>query len=1027
MIRWIAHTSVHRPVTVVMGFIALLVLGSIAWSRVPLEMMPGTFTLNRMWVWMPFQNSTPRETERQVVRPVEDHLSSTPGLKSMNTTASQNGGRVSLEFHRSIKMDAAYNAVVDRMERAMADLPDEVDKYWVYRWNPSDEPIMWGGLSIPDEVEDAHWIVTEVIQKSIERVSGVGKVDVWGVHPKRVFIDFDLDLLRSHGVSLYEVVGKLSADNFQLASGRVVDGGLVRYVRSLARYEDLDTLKNHPVKPGVRLSDIGTVRYRPDPSPYITQIEGNDGVAIGVYKESGANTVAVTEAIHAAMEALQAEKRLQGIKFVTFFDQGDIIQQAVDNLTNTAMWGGFFAIIVLFAFLRDWRMTLLIAACIPFTLMLTVMITYFTGRTLNLLSLMGLMLAVGMVVDNSIVVAEAIHVRKHAGGSLDQSAVEGTNDVGLAIVLSTLTTMVVFLPIILMSGNADFSFFMSELGMPVVWALAASLVVALVFTPLTTTLIRRSKKPVSPMWIAWLERRYRQGLSWILAHRSDALVGVIGLTLLTVVVPLDSVGCKDDASGNVGEFVIRSTVPGSYTWRDRKDLVDQIDAFVAENKEKWGVRTWNTRMRSTSSRARTFVYLDADRSASAMGRKEVIADVEAHLPEIPGVRIHLGWGDSGGPKKNTVRLLLEGEDTRTLESLGDEVQRVLSRVEGVVDVVSDMEEEGGREIRLDVDRDATARYGVRPSRIGQTVGFALRGTALPDFQDGDKEIDVVARFRLEDRRDLNRLLDFPMWSQQTMGVVPLRALTNSTYAQGLGSIHRENRITSYPIQVDLEDGLDKDDAWQRIDAALGNLALPRGYKWSRPNRHDQQENDHARNMAMLLSVTFVFLIMGVLFESFLLPLSIITTIPMAFLGVYWTLYFTGTPLDMMGAVGMVILVGVVVNNGIVYIDLVTRLRRDGCPRSEALVEAGGRRLRPILMTALTTIFGVLPMAVGEASFVGMPYAPIGRVVAGGLAAGTLLTLFFLPFLYTVLDDARGTISRWWAWVVGPSKEIEVAK
>ena len=264
-----------------------------------------------------------------------------------------------------------------------------------------------------------------------------------------------------------------------------------------------------------------------------------------------------------------------------------------------------------------------------------------------------------------------------------------------------------------------------------------------------------------------------------------------------------------------------------------------------------------------------------------------------------------------------------------------------------------------------------------------------------------------------------------MWSQEAMSVVPLRTLTKPAFAQGLGPIHRENRITSYPIQVDLEEEADKDAIYAQISAKLAGLSMPRGYSWSRPDQMDIQ-NDQARNMALILSITFVFLLMGVLFESFLLPISIITTVPMAFIGVYWTLWATGTQLDGMGAVGMVVLVGVVVNNGIVYIDLVTRLRRDGLARSQALIEAGGRRLRPILMTALTTIFGVLPMALGDSSFVGMPYSPLGRVVAGGLAAGTVLTLFLLPFLYSVLDDARDTSRRWLAWVVG-QKSAEAAK
>jgi len=430
-------------------------------------------------------------------------------------------------------------------------------------------------------------------------------------------------------------------------------------------------------------------------------------------------------------------------------------------------------------------------------------------------------------------------------------------------------------------------------------------------------------------------------------------------------------------------------------------------------------------MRGTSGRGRTFVYLASDRDEDDMTREEVLEDAQKNLPELPGVKIGIGWRSGGGPPRNSLRLLLEGDDTQTLERIGEEVERVLEAVPGVIGVTSRLEEQGGREVRLDVNRDATARYGIRPRRVGQTVSFALRGTQLPDYQDGAKEVDVVARFRLEDRQDLDRLLDFPMYSQETQSIVPLRALTHPTFAQGMGPIHRENRITGYPLTVDLEEGIDTDSAFTQISATLSNLDLPRGYTWSRPTR-DREANDQARNMALILSITFVFLIMGVLFESFLLPMSIITTIPMAFMGVYWTLWLADTPLDGMGAVGMVVLVGVVVNNGIVYIDLVTRLRREGMDRTEALREAGGRRLRPILMTALTTIFGVIPMAMGDANFVGMPYAPLGRVVAGGLAAGTVLTLFFLPFLYSVLDDARDTSRRWLAWVVGRSP-VEAAK
>ncbi len=1010
-----------------MTFLALCVLGSIAWTRIPLEMMPGGFSLNRMWISIPYKDSTPRETEQQVVRPMEDHLSTAPGLKEMDTRSSRGSARASLAFHRSVSMDAAYNAVVERMERAMADFPDDVERYWIYRWNPGDEPILWGGISIPDTVDDTHQLITEVVQKRLERVPGVGNVDLWGVNPKAVFIDFNLDALMTHGINLQTVMASLGSDNFQMASGRIVDRGKVSYIRSLARYETLEELEAYPVGNNLILSDIATITHRPNLSASIARIEGEDGVAFGVYKESDNNTVDVTRALQQTFVELENDPRCKGIKFVTFFNQGDLIQGSIDNLLDTALWGGLFAIVVLFAFLRQWKMTLLIAACIPFTLLLTVTTTYFAGRSLNLLSLMGLMLAVGMVVDNAIVVVESIDARRQQGDGVQTAAVKGTTDIGLAITLSTLTTMVVFLPIILMSGDADFSFFMSELGMPVVWALGISLLVALFFTPLTTTVIQNTKASVEPPWVTWLSNRYRNSLQWFLSNRTDALMLLISLVFVTMVVPVQAVGCNQASEGNLDDFGIRYKVSADASYYDRLNVIETIDAYVEENKERWGVRTWRARMRDTSQRGSTTVYL-AEREDGMLQRDDVIDDAKENLPQIAGVELGIGWGGSGGPPINQIEIFLHGEDTLTLERLGNSVQRVINAIPGVVGAIPEMEAEGGREIRLSVDRDSASRHGISPQQIGRTVGFALRASALPEFHEGNKDIDVVARFRLDDRKDLSRLLDFPMFSPTTMKVVPLRTVTNTDYAQGISSIHRENRITSYPITVDLEDGLSKEQAWSTMERALREMQFPEGYTWSKSWSQEQdREEDDARNMALLLSVIFVFLIMGVLFESFLLPMSIITTVPMAFLGVYWMLFLTDTSFDTMSGVGLVILVGVVVNNGIVYIDLVTRLRESGTDRLTALIEGGTRRLRPILMTALTTIFGLVPMTIGDASFVGMPYAPLGRVVVGGLATGTLLTLFLLPFLYTILDDMRGTSRRWLAHLIGQNTTSEVAK
>jgi len=1017
MLRRLPELSVRRPVTIVMAFLALCVLGAIAWSRIPLELMPGRFSPSSLWVSVPYPGATPRENESAILLPVEEQLSTLAGLKEMTGRAGSGQVSFSLEFHRSMSMDEGYNAVVDRMERVMVDLPEDVERYYIYRWNPADTPIIWAGVSLGEDVEYPYQLAEEVIKARLERVDGVGQVEIWGASPRQVYVDFSLDALSEHNISLYEVIQSLSSDNFQLASGRMTDRGQVRYVRSLARYTDIEELRRAPIRDSLVLEDIAEVFYGTVSSASINRIDGQEGIGLAVSKESDANTVATAARVLIAMAELEAS---QGgdVRFFTFFNQGGLIEKSINDLLTSATYGGIFAVIVLFAFLRDLRMTVLIAACIPFALLLTVTWMYFNGGSLNLLSLLGLMIAVGMVVDNSIVVVESIYARRSRGEVADSAAISGTAEVALAITLSTLTTMVVFLPVILMSENADFSFFMGELGFPVVWALAASLIVALVFTPLTTTLMRGDGAAAfsEPRWVAFLGGHYKRWLRWVLTRRSDTLLGVVAMAFVTFAVPVKSVGCQDGGDGNVSEFSIVYRFPGDFTYAERLEIVDTYEAYVQEHREEWGVEVHRSRLRSADSYGRTTVHLAEERPAEMISRQEVVREARETLPELAGVEAQIGWDGGQEGEVPQFTIMLQGDDTEKLSVLGEEVRRMIRTVPGVIGALPELEEGASEEMRLVVDREAAARYSIGAQQIGQTVSFALRGTGLPDYHDGDIEVDVFARFRLEDRADMDRLLDFPMFSPTIMGSIPLRALVDTEVGRGLGTIRRTNRQTSWPITVDVDPDADMMVVRATVDAALAQMSFPRGYSWKQPSYDMNAEDDAARNMALLLSITMVFLIMGVLFESFLLPLSIITTIPMALFGVYWTLYLTRTPLDVMGGVGLIILIGVVVNNGIVLIDLVTRLR-ETMPRTEALVEAGRRRMRPILMTALTTIFGLLPMAVGSSSFIGIPYAPMGRVVAGGMVAGTLLTLFFVPYLYSVLDDMRDSAARWAGWVV----------
>ena len=1011
--------SVTRPVTVITVFLVVLVLGIVSLARIPRQMMPSGFSPAQLWVWVPYGDSTPSETEARVTGPLEEQLAGLPGLQSMQSTSRSDSASLSLSFHGSTDMDAAYDAVSDRLERAMPSLPEDVERAWIWRFDPSDEPVTWAGIRIPADTPDAHARVTRLVQKRLERIPGVGRVELWGVPEPVAWIDFDQEALAAHGVDLVGLIGRLGADNLQSASGELHDRGEVRYVRNLARLGTLDDLRSFPAGPGLVLDDVADVRLAPVGSADIQRIDGEEGAFLAISKESSANTVEVCAAVRAAFTELEGDPRLAGFKFPVFFDQGTLIEDSMDTLVESAWEGGALAVIVLIVFLRAWRITALIAATIPATLLLTIGVMHARGDSLNLLSMLGLMLAVGMVVDNAVVVVETIHRRRQTGEDARSAAIAGTREVLLPIVLSTLTSIVVFLPVILMSEDAAFSFFMGALGLPVVFIQVGSLLITLLFTPLSTVWLGGEAPHADPAWVVTLTRWVDRGVARLLKHPLDTLIGVLAVLTLTLVVPVRAVGCNDQADGNLGEFTVRFEVPRESTHAQRSAIVDAFEKVVTDHRDAWGVRVFRTRLSADSARGRMNVYLRED---GPTPRDEVLAQARAALPDLAGVTAEVGRGEGAGGDAGTVSVTLRGEDTAELARLSREAARRIRAVAGVMAVQDGADTDGNEELRLQVDRAAAARLGVSASALGRLVSFAMRGAPLAPWHDGDREVRVVARFEERDRASVDALLDLGVptagaASEGGASRAPLRALVRAEKGRGWGSISRKDRATALGLTAELEDGADKDAVRAGIDATLAGMDWPRGYGVDRGDDWEaEQASDQARNLALLLSVVFVFLIMGVLFESFLLPMVVLTTLPMAMLGVYWGLWASGTPLDVMGAVGLIILIGIVVNNGIVLVDVVTELRAEGMEREAALREGVRRRLRPILMTAASAAVGVIPMAVGDATFVGIPYAPLGRVILSGMIVATILTLFFVPYLYAALDDLRVAARRWVGWV-----------
>jgi len=775
-----------------------------------------------------------------------------------------------------------------------------------------------------------------------------------------------------------------------------------------------------PVRENLKLKDIAEVKYAVPERRWQLKIDQKNAITMGVFKESTANTVALCEEVNKTFTELTKESALAGFRFETLFNQGDFINDSIENLERTAMWGGLFAFCVLYFFLRRMRMTMIVNLAIPLSLLITLTVMYFIDWTLNLITMMGLMISIGMVVDNSIVVLENIYRKRSEGMNDKEAALHGASEVGLAVTLATLTTVVVFLPLILMNDDIGFKFYMLRIGLPVMVSLVASLFVSLVFIPLAATKIVSKREVKEPAAVVKSNKIYQRSLSWAITHRIEMFIIVL-LVLFSMQWVSGQVKRTDDNNGNINDFRFIFEMPENQTLEDAERLFAQVQDTIMVKKETYGIKTVMGRHSADWGVIRVFLHPAAKKDwyqiayenlmakfglyeNKVMEREAVIEDIKKRMPRMPGVEYRTSWRQSGSGDDASIALTLYGDDTNTLAKLAKEVERRLRSIPEIISIETDRET-GADEIHLEIKREQAKKYGISPQTISGTVQYALRGIPLPKYQTENKEIDVHIQLREEDRQNLQQLKNLTFFTQSGKEI-PLSAVADFTIKKGFGEIKRENGKTYLQVKANSTSD-DMGGLYRKVDQAMQGFEMPFGYSWSK-GRHFTRFNESNENtmFAIILAISFVFLLMGFLFESFVLPISVILAIPLSFFGAFWILYLTGTPMDLMSNIGFVILVGVVVNNAIVLIDLINRLRHEGWSRYEAIMEAGKQRFRPILMTAFTTIGGLLPMAVGNASMIGIPYAPMGRTIIGGLLTSTLLSLIAVPWAYTLFDDMR---------------------
>ena len=1019
--------SLQRRITILVMLVTTLVVGGIAAVSIPLELIPKGFEDPYLGVTVPWRDAPAPEVQEKITLPLEEELSTVRGLDRLNSYSMTGRARLWLNFKQGTDMDVAYREVRDRIERTRGEFPDDADRYFIRKHDDTGIPVAVYGLAVDPSLTDIYNLVENQVRLRFERIDGVAAVEIEGLEEKEILIELDRKKTEAAGLNIYEMAQELGSDNFTMASGDVFDGDRKLLLRSVARYDSLEALEHRLVSDNIRLKDVATVSYDEPEKRYRVRVNSRPAYAVVVMKEGQANTMAVSQRLEEEFARMQKNPRLQKVQMVTLFNQGNVINESLDTLLTSGKIGAAFAVMVLFVFLRRFRMTAIITLSIPLSIVVGLTVMYFAGESLNILTLLGLMICVGLLVDNSVVVAENIHRLHRLGLDRRTACVRGASEIALAIVTATLTTIVVFLPVALVDGQGQF--FLIRLAMPIGVSLTASLLVALVFVPLAVYLtlpnggarreaswLKRTHS-VADVWLTRaydatperINRGYLVFLRFFLHRRVDLVIVLGGVFLVTMGVAGErELKVTEQQENEKSGFEIDIEFPRTWTLTDAEAYFSECEKVLEEGQHDWDLQGYI--LVHTKRWGEIEGWFNNPRQDEDLTPREVTKLVLDKLPKKPGVTFYTGTesevDDEDG--EATWVVALQGDDWQSLEEVATGLERYLETLPGVLGRKRQSNRQTD-ELALVIDRDRTQRHGVNPQVVAGVVGYALRGTSLPRYHKDGREIPVRIRFQESDREGLNELASFAV-PTASGDALPLSSVTSAEELPSYRGILRRGKRVTRTITLELEEETQKETR-KLLSAVTASLDLPEGMSvGASRSRQSFDEDLKAMQFAGILSVVFIYLLMGVLFESFILPLSILFTIPLASIGVVWTHVVSGLDIDFLGVVGGILLVGVVVNNGIVLVDYLNRLRWQGHGRDEAVLLAAERRFRPIMMTALTTIIGMIPLTVGGTSSIGWSYTSFGMTLIGGMSTATLLTLLVVPVFYTLFDDAREWLS-----------------
>jgi HAE1 family hydrophobic/amphiphilic exporter-1 len=1032
----LTDTSIARPVTITMVAVGLLVFGMVGVTRMPVDIYP-QMTVPMVIIGTLYPGAGPQEIESSITLPLEKQLGSTPSLNKMSSRSIENISVITLQFEWGANLDAASADIRDRLAIATSALPDGAQTPFVLKLNTSMMPI--GQYTLTGDMDPT--LLRELaddFSTLLQRVPGVASVSVSGGAVRKVHIDVDGRGLAAAGVTNEQLMATLQAQNLNYPVGAISSQGRHLLVRLVGQYDDIEQVRNTVIgmkgSTPILLRSVAQVEWGPEEVTSYARYNGKPCIYLTIQRRPDANTIRVAKGVREMMTTIQSTLP-SGAHVDLIFDGSDQIKQSINNVAMNIIIGGILAVMILFIFLRRLRATMFVAFSIPISIFFAVFFMYILGFSINILSMAGLAIAVGMVVDNGIVAFESIFRHREEGEEAFRAASIGTQEIGMAITASTLTTVVVFLPMLLMRGIL--LIFFREMVWAVVGSLTASLAVALTLIPMLSSRFlpkikirfrkgegegaRPIAEPSSKGLMGWSERMYNglesnygRLIGWAVGHRrlvviSSAVLLLVSLGLVprlrTEFMPMQvnffhqlsaempigtSVEATDSAVGKLERYIMEN-------WKD--DVAGtsvQVGAPVGG-----GLSGLRAIFGGASNNVASLSLILKPTQQRKHSIDELDQAIRAKANEIPGLKVfgaaNMAASFMGGG--NSVEVDIIGHDLATADSLTAKVLAAMNAIPGLVDLKSSREP-GSPQIEFTIDRQKAALYGLTPYQVGAALNTQISGYAPTVFRTAGKEYDMVVRLRPDQRATTADIENLTITGP--MGPVPLKNLTTARTSSGPLDIEHENtervvRITAKPV------GTSTGQAARSILAALSKIPTPPGFEVKLSGSYkDMMKSFSDLGLIVLIALMLVFMVMASQFESLRDPFIIMFTVPFALIGVLWTLFLTNTALSVTSGLGVLVLVGVVVNNGIVYIDYVNQLRRRGIGLIEAVTEAGRVRLRPILMTSLTTIFGLIPLAlqIGEGSEL---WSPLGRAIIGGMIVSTFLPLLFIPVLYVIFE------------------------